>query len=143
MPPRRGPARSRRREVPVDVPDIESVRRDQPEERSPPRARQRIQEADEHVPPPPLENDFGVLRQGLLDLLTQNQIIREEMAEIRAENRALREEMTRGRPLVVPEPVQVPEPTPAVLAEPNPPAFRPRRVARRRLVDKGVLIHDF
>src|SRR5262249_8013520 len=136
-----------RREVSVNIPDIESVQQVQPEERSPPRVRQRTQGNDEQVPPPLPRDDFEVLRQDMLDLIAQSRIVREEMAELRAEtrelraeNRALREEMVRGRPQAPPVPI-VPEPQ--VQAELNPPIHAPRRAARQIRDDEGVSIHDF
>src|SRR5262249_35818042 len=87
---RQGPARPGRREVQVDVPDIESVQQEQHEERSPPRESQRIQGSAEYIPASPPRDDLGIIRQSILELVTQNRIIREEMAELRAENRTLR-----------------------------------------------------
>src|SRR5262249_23630368 len=123
---RRGPTRPRRIELPVDILDIELVQQEQPEERCPPRVRQRMQGSAKHVPASPPRDDLGAIRQSMLDLVTQNRIIREEMAKLKVENRTFKEEIMRERPPALPAPM----PAPPVQPEPNLPIPMPRGVAR-------------
>src|SRR5262249_6304309 len=100
IPSRRRPTHHEQRKVLVDIPNIELVQQEQFVERSPPRMRQKTQANDEYIFASPPRDGFGVLRQGMLHLLTPNRIFKEEMAELKAEtrelqveNKALREEM--------------------------------------------------